>query len=951
MSKSITIAVTGHRDLNPSHLAKLKKEVTNKLNTLREEYGHIILLSALAPGADILVAECIDLATDELIYIKALPENEEKTFSFNFDLTGNSDYTNEWEKRKTILSKNSKSEILFEEASYEKIKSLGDNSQFKSWVNSQYTQIGKYYAKKADCLIALWDGIDGGGQGGTSDVVHMYLTGKTNEGEQTERKAGKRSFYQLSTPRQKNSFPLGRWYGEYQQHFPFAKAFEWTHYHFIIHTNNIRSGLEKQIRKYTVALVSILLICMILCLADGYHFATHLDDFDWWPALSILILSIFFIIIYEIYNHVQKLFLEFILPLVIALYTLITGTIGFSIQGIRPVSDAFYAAANLLTLNTSVFHASFPDEMMGPVNLWLFNARITGSVFLVCAFLIALIFATGSENISRLHFWFWRRTGLLYKRNFKVVIGDCERAQLLSKDLLESNDKQRVVYLDTSKNPAQEVQWKHPKRWYMQGNAADPLSVKKTYFEEAEEVYILNEKDEDNFRIIQEIDTTYINSKSTKKKQAKWYVALENASQRAMLQDICRNKPTIYSIYENIARALMNQYPTDRFYYHIQNDIELCNTSHIAVIGFGAVAKAIVLNALRLGHFIKGNGSQYIHVYYQAEEKETVDLFMSEYGFLFKAETYEENYELNTYTFHTSRDSIIDFQPLPKEDSFMYDKNFSLYEYIRDSYITTIYCCLENSLDGPAFLHKVLPRISWLQAGNEGDQKNCDVQVFCYYQFPDKEEQEYVEMQLNALASHLPVICFGNNATACSSKAVKREEMDTLAKWIGWMYNNIHSIRRATQQKDVWVQLNALQFDDKTIFQRDEIWDKMPQMDKESNRNAADHAWVKFRETRQNWFNNKGYKDKNIFWSAQDINALIELEHRRWNAEKILAGWKPFDDKSVWNKHKPAIRAQKQHHFLCKFSDLPEEEQLKDFSQIASLPFFIEQVIKKGLDA
>ncbi len=76
------------------------------------------------------------------------------------------------------------------------------------------------------------------------------------------------------------------------------------------------------------------------------------------------------------------------------------------------------------------------------------------------------------------------------------------------------------------------------------------------------------------------------------------------------------------------------------------------------------------------------------------------------------------------------------------------------------------------------------------------------------------------------------------------------------------------------------------------------------------------------------------------FGTTRELETLGELEHRRWNAEKLTLGWLPYTDGGLWDKNKSALKEQKYHYFLVPFDKLPPEEQNKDHTQVLGLPYF-----------
>lgn len=147
----IKIGITGHRVLDKRFLKKYKKQVFKKLNELKQKYHEVILLSALADGADrLIVYEAIKL---NIKFIAVLPMQKE-LYQEDFDSTSKLEFD--------TLLKNAKSILTISHA--------------KPFIRDrQYELVGQYISENSDILIALWDGKYNNLQGGTSEIIKYHL--------------------------------------------------------------------------------------------------------------------------------------------------------------------------------------------------------------------------------------------------------------------------------------------------------------------------------------------------------------------------------------------------------------------------------------------------------------------------------------------------------------------------------------------------------------------------------------------------------------------------------------------------------------------------------------------------------------------------------------------------------------------------------------------------------
>ena len=158
---TINVGVTGHRDIKKTEYNTYKKQAKNLLTELINKYpsSKIQVLSGLAEGADMLVAEVALELGCNLVCVLPMPKEEYiKTFSSNENLP------------------------LFEELLLKSTyivdvsKIYNTNIEQKDYT-TMFSELGVYIVKNSQILIALWDGLDAQNVGGTSTVVEFALKG------------------------------------------------------------------------------------------------------------------------------------------------------------------------------------------------------------------------------------------------------------------------------------------------------------------------------------------------------------------------------------------------------------------------------------------------------------------------------------------------------------------------------------------------------------------------------------------------------------------------------------------------------------------------------------------------------------------------------------------------------------------------------------------------------
>ena len=167
---NLIVGVTGHRDIRKEDIRFLKKSVKRILKKYKTLYPdkNLILLSPLAEGADILVAEA---AKEMGIKLWVVIPFKQRCYLKTFD---DKKHINKYKKLKNYSS-----------------KFITLNCCVKGGYTKCYKNLGEKVADSSDILIALWDCKKSDKIGGTSHIVEYA-------------KGIKKSFYIIKTPRLSN---------------------------------------------------------------------------------------------------------------------------------------------------------------------------------------------------------------------------------------------------------------------------------------------------------------------------------------------------------------------------------------------------------------------------------------------------------------------------------------------------------------------------------------------------------------------------------------------------------------------------------------------------------------------------------------------------------------------------------------------------------------------------
>jgi len=106
-------------------------------------------------------------------------------------------------------------------------------------------------------------------------------------------------------------------------------------------------------------------------------------------------------------------------------------------------------------------------------------------------------------------------------------------------------------------------------------------------------------------------------------------------------------------------------------------------------------------------------------------------------------------------------------------------------------------------------------------------------------------------------------------------------------------------------------------------------WNKLHPNLRESNFQAADHIFEKLRQTGYEVHKVKNRKINLIKFSKKEIEIMAEMEHGRWNAERLLAGWKWGEKKDIDKKINPC---------LVSWQKLPDATKQWDRDMVKDIP-------------
>jgi len=112
-------------------------------------------------------------------------------------------------------------------------------------------------------------------------------------------------------------------------------------------------------------------------------------------------------------------------------------------------------------------------------------------------------------------------------------------------------------------------------------------------------------------------------------------------------------------------------------------------------------------------------------------------------------------------------------------------------------------------------------------------------------------------------------------------------------------------------------------------------WEKLPDVFKESNLQQADDIFNKLGRIGCTVVKTEGRKVAKMTLTGDEIEVMAEMEHARWNVERLLDGWKWSMNRNVVKKISP---------YLVGWADLPEDVKEWDRETVRKIPEFLAKV-------
>ena len=377
------------------------------------------------------------------------------------------------------------------------------------------------------------------------------------------------------------------------------------------------------------------------------------------------------------------------------------------------------------------------------------------------------------------------------------------------------------------------------------------------------------------------------------------------------------------------ARAFLRDVPLDRF-----SSMPEAHGALAVVLGDSPQADEMLRQFIQIGHFEKGKRLRVVRVCENSDDG--LERFVSQYPCFDIDRGNQKAVPGKVWLNHRILPEV-EFIEMPRSRRgrmAMMENKIGF-----ENWVTTVVACAPNPLQATELASDIAyPLEDRRKKSTARDTPHrYDIVLWFHFSAIDDRLRGDLERNLDRKFDQLHVRSFTDFLGPCNRACALGETSDAIARRINGHYCDV----KLDNPKELFAK-----------------WNLCPEHDKDSSRQAAEHAWVKFR-IRERLRTAGKTKD-------EITDELARIEHRRWCSELLLKGFRPltripgehddyrgptpaeidiidrwFSDK----KFKATMKSGSRHIDLVPFDDLIHllgetkgtEEQAKDLSQIRVL--------------
>jgi hypothetical protein len=545
-------------------------------------------------------------------------------------------------------------------------------------------------------------------------------------------------------------------------------------------------------------------------------------------------------------RHVRKL--QVALPAALAAASFAVSFAGYLLHrastpiAMPAITDAALTAVSHLTLN------AFDVAADGP-----------GAVLIRIGRLLAVGFAlTTVASVMNGLFWWVDDLALSWARSrpHDLICGLGWRGRAFVADTAEA----RIATVAVERSPDESARDACARMGValVEGDATDPETMRKVGVSSVRCAFVSCGKDETSMRVMHQLAKTAQGARMVccvgLRSQRRFQV-LQNALPEGHQIDL-----RIFNTESITARMYLESNPIDRF-----TASPSVAGAHVILLGASAMATAVAYQVLQQGIFEPGKG---LMITWITPDAATACRLFAERHPVFQSrppDSLEGPWIAEPEAVWMQEGVLpkVRFFELPLSDRVLLGLLEDGDRVAFDSWVTSVIVGIEDPAASVSIAYAVAPHLESARLRN-----NRDITIACYYNTPEDVYRGDIERALNRDFPSLPVRVFADFMGDCSKQVVRGDVVDRIARRV----NGIYSLQ----------DIGAADFDERC----NRLWRDLSENDKESNRQAAAHAWVKARI--------RARLLRQSLNSKVVDEALAHVEHRRWCAEYLLEGFRPL---------------------------------------------------------
>jgi len=331
----------------------------------------------------------------------------------------------------------------------------------------------------------------------------------------------------------------------------------------------------------------------------------------------------------------------------------------------------------------------------------------------------------------------------------------------------------------------------------------------------------------------------------------------------------------MFNVYENAARLLWNEHPLERDLSGPDDP----RRPHLVILGLGQMGESVLLQAARTAHFANGRPLKVTVIDREADKRE---------GSLLQR--------------YPNLNQVCETQFLEVDvESGSFGDRLSAWVG-GDDLIRTVAVCFDDDSRSLACALAVAGKLD-------------DAGIPVLVRMSSRRGLASL-LQSEGKGAGRRLHAFGAVSRSCSREVLLGGKLDELAR-------AAHDDYVANRRRE-----GAYREDDPSL----RPWEELDEQLRESNRYQADHMAAKLRAVGCCLAPPQPGKEPVQEFTDAEVELMARMEHARWNAERLLAGWQYGPRRDPENMRSP---------YLVPWEDLPEEIKEYDRQAVRNIPHLV----------